>query len=158
SPVGGSDELAVLDEFIRQSRQELHERERERARLLGFIKDELDEPLGKLEKDVADILSRSQKLTEKGRDRFERVLIELSRMRKLIEDLLAMDEIKLGEVQLHIAPVDLDDMISSAVHSVFSAAEKKSVEIETSISGLTALADADRTAQLLVNLLSNAIR
>src|SRR5690606_5957723 len=158
SPEGCSDELAVLDVFIRQRRQELHERERERGRHLGFIKDELNEPVGKLQKDVADHLSRSQKLSEKALDLIERTRIELSRMRKLIEDLLAMDEIKLGEVQLHIAPVDLDDMISSAVHSVFSAAEKKSVEIETSISGLTALADADRTAQLLVNLLSNAIR
>jgi PAS domain S-box-containing protein len=78
----------------------------------------------------------------------------------LIEELLDMNRIVSGKVRLEIQPVDLVSIAKAAVESVRAITEAKKIHLLFSPSIPTAglPGDRDRLQQVLLNLLSNAIR
>ncbi len=85
---------------------------------------------------------------------------EVERLNRLVNDLLDLSRIESGAVKLTFDEVDLSELISSAVEAFQAQAQEKDIEVETDIpSGLPSVrADGDRVYQVLVNLISNALR
>jgi two-component system CheB/CheR fusion protein len=79
---------------------------------------------------------------------------------QLIDDLLDISRIIMGKLGLKISLVDPRIAIRSAIDSVHSIAEKKSIEIECHLGDEAALIHADltRLQQIIWNLLTNAIK
>jgi CheY-like chemotaxis protein/two-component sensor histidine kinase len=79
---------------------------------------------------------------------------------QLIDDLLDISRILRGKLTLEQAPVDLGQVIISALETVRLAAESKSLQIQTIISPAVGLVngDAGRLQQVIWNLLSNAVK
>jgi len=79
---------------------------------------------------------------------------------QLIEDLLDISRIVRGELSLSIDLVDLVEVITSAIEVVQSLADAKSIQLEstldTSIEKIWG--DSDRLQQVVLNLLTNAIK
>ncbi len=79
---------------------------------------------------------------------------------QLIEDLLDISRIVRGELSLSIDLVDLVEVITTAIEVVQSLADAKSIQIETildtSIEKISG--DSDRLQQVVLNLLTNAIK
>ncbi len=79
---------------------------------------------------------------------------------QLIEDLLDISRIVRGELSLCIDLVDLVEVITAAIEVVQSLADAKSIQIETildtSIEKISG--DSDRLQQVVLNLLTNAIK
>ncbi|MBE8987783.1 ATP-binding protein [Nostoc sp. LEGE 12450] len=79
---------------------------------------------------------------------------------QLIEDLLDISRIVRGELSLSIDLVDLAEVITAAIEVVQSLADAKSIQIETildtSIEKISG--DSDRLQQVMLNLLTNAIK
>ncbi|MEA5602345.1 ATP-binding protein [Nostoc sp. UHCC 0252] len=79
---------------------------------------------------------------------------------QLIEDLLDISRIVRGELSLSIDLVDLVEVITDAIEVVQSLADAKSIQIETildtSIEKISG--DSDRLQQVVLNLLTNAIK
>jgi CheY-like chemotaxis protein/two-component sensor histidine kinase len=79
---------------------------------------------------------------------------------QLIEDLLDISRIVRGELSLSIDLVDLVEVITAAIEVVQSLADAKSIQIETildtSIEKISG--DSDRLQQVVLNLLTNAIK
>ncbi len=79
---------------------------------------------------------------------------------QLIEDLLDISRIVRGELSLSIDLVDLVKVITAAIEVVQSLADAKSIQIETildtSIEKISG--DSDRLQQVVLNLLTNAIK
>ncbi|BDI14409.1 hypothetical protein ANSO36C_02110 [Nostoc cf. commune SO-36] len=79
---------------------------------------------------------------------------------QLIEDLLDISRIVRGELSLSIDLVDLVGVITDAIEVVQSLADAKSIQIETildtSIEKISG--DSDRLQQVVLNLLTNAIK
>ncbi|MBD2515908.1 PAS domain S-box protein [Nostoc sp. FACHB-973] len=79
---------------------------------------------------------------------------------QLIEDLLDISRIVRGEISLSIDLVDLVEVITSAIEVVQSLADAKDIQIETildtSIEKISG--DSDRLQQVVLNLLTNAIK
>ncbi|BAZ40453.1 multi-sensor hybrid histidine kinase [Calothrix sp. NIES-4101] len=79
---------------------------------------------------------------------------------QLIEDLLDISRIVRGELSLSIDLVDLVEVITAAIEVVQSLADTKSIQIETildtSIEKISG--DSDRLQQVVLNLLTNAIK
>ncbi|HYW18134.1 MAG TPA: ATP-binding protein [Nodularia sp. (in: cyanobacteria)] len=79
---------------------------------------------------------------------------------QLIEDLLDISRIVRGELSLSIDWVDLVEVITAAIEVVQSLADAKSIQIETildtSIEKISG--DSDRLQQVVLNILTNAIK
>jgi signal transduction histidine kinase len=80
--------------------------------------------------------------------------------KQIIEDVLDVSTIITGKMRLEIQPVNLAEIIKSAIESVRPAAEAKSIEMIAELENSPGLisGDYDRLQQVIWNLLSNAIR
>jgi len=79
---------------------------------------------------------------------------------KLIEDLLDMNRLMAGNVQLEIAEVDLGSLLQATMQSLQPAADAKGVQLIAAVSAGNGelLADGRRLQQVLWNLVHNAIK
>jgi signal transduction histidine kinase len=79
---------------------------------------------------------------------------------KLIEDLLDMNRLMAGNVQLELAPVDLGSLLQATMQSLQPAADAKGVQLIAAVSAGNGelIADGRRLQQVLWNLVHNAIK
>ncbi len=81
------------------------------------------------------------------------------RLRHLIDDLLDVEKIEAGRIQLKLSPVRLDRLVAEAVRTMDAAAARGGLELAGVIPGAVEVeGDPDRLTQVLINLLSNAVK
>jgi CheY-like chemotaxis protein len=92
----------------------------------------------------------------------ERRIIErqVNHMVRLVDDLLDVSRAARGKVELKLAPVEIARVVTDAVDMASPLLEERCHRLVTSVpaSGLMVDADADRLAQALGNLLTNAAK
>jgi signal transduction histidine kinase len=90
----------------------------------------------------------------------ENILISGRILLEIINDLLDLAKIEAGKVELHLAPVQLDDLCNTLIDFVRPTADKKKIDIAAVIGPdlPTLLTDRGKLRQILFNLLSNAIK
>ena len=88
------------------------------------------------------------------------VVNESHRLSRLINNLLDLQRLEAGKLELEIHPLDLARLIQEAVTSFQGAAQAKRVRLENAAGAgeVWLPADKDCLMQVLVNLLSNAIK
>ncbi|HEX5824655.1 MAG TPA: histidine kinase dimerization/phospho-acceptor domain-containing protein, partial [Candidatus Limnocylindrales bacterium] len=79
---------------------------------------------------------------------------------ELIDDLIDVASIESGQVQLALGPVDVEELIREGVETMRPQAGEKgiSLEVESVEPGLVAAADHGRFREIVLNLLSNALK
>ncbi len=78
---------------------------------------------------------------------------------RLIGDLVDASRISSGKLHVRLEPAAIHGVIARGVDDVLPAADEKGVEIRTAIDIVPiVLADTDRVEQIVVNLVSNAIK
>jgi PAS domain S-box-containing protein len=79
---------------------------------------------------------------------------------QIVEDVLDVSRIISGKIRLHIEPIDLSQVVRSAVDTVFPAAEAKQIRLQTELDprAATVPGDPDRLQQVVWNLVSNAVK
>ena len=87
-----------------------------------------------------------------------RVGVATTRMMLLINDLLDIEKIKTGMMRMECSIVMVSDLYELCSHTVEGLLAEKSITLNTDDSELEVYADADRIAQVLVNLVSNAVK
>lgn len=82
------------------------------------------------------------------------------RMLRILSELLDLSQVESGKIRLDLESVQPHSLVERAVSSVRNVAKEKNISIRTDmpVSSLTVNADADKTAWVLNNFLSNAIR
>jgi heavy metal sensor kinase len=80
------------------------------------------------------------------------------RMRKLIESLLELARFDAGQESLKRSPFDLSKTVAASVELVQPLADERDVKIISELSPLQILGDSERLAQVVTNLLTNAIQ
>jgi signal transduction histidine kinase len=83
---------------------------------------------------------------------------EVDRLSRLVKDLLDLTKIEAGRMQLYYADISVDAIIKRSVASVGQFAERHKVTLETEVARVEIEADCDRLVQVMVNLLTNAIK
>jgi signal transduction histidine kinase len=79
---------------------------------------------------------------------------------RLISDLLSMSKIERGVVAMNLKPTPLQQMIESSIRDYGEAAQKKGLRlsVEKSPEPVVVLADSEKTAECLRNIINNAIK
>jgi signal transduction histidine kinase len=83
---------------------------------------------------------------------------DVRRLGRLISDLLDLARMESGEEQLRIEEVDLSELITEAAGRAGAGTDRHALEITVAAGLPRVLADRDRLAQVLANLLANAIK
>jgi signal transduction histidine kinase len=169
----------VLEVALREALAERAEAEAARERLLareqaarshaeraGRLKEEFLAVLShELRTPLHAILGWTQILQGRSEDPTVRRGLEVIRRNttlqvRMIDDLLDVSRMVTGKLILQTEPVDLGELVRTAVDTVSPSAQAKHIElaIELEESARTAIGDPGRLQQVIWNLLSNAIK
>lgn len=97
-------------------------------------------------------------LTEMGKDSLKNVNGSITRLIDLVSDLIDIERLESGNLQLNLAQVPVENLFEKAMQSVSALASTSEIAFQSEDNGLIVRADESRMVQVLVNLLSNAIK
>ena len=82
------------------------------------------------------------------------------RLNRLVDDLLILSGIEMGETELHLEPLAMEDVLDHVLDVVAARIEEKKLKLLKDIpKGLPPIrADRDRLVQILLNVLDNAVK
>ncbi len=85
---------------------------------------------------------------------------ETRRLSRLIEDILSVSQLEVGSIELQFDQVDLKTLLSDAIRDVRGLADEKNLDLQLVLPSKLdpVLADRDKLAVVLNNLLGNAIK
>ena len=134
--------------------------ERARSEFVANVSHELRTPLTAIKGCAETLLGGGLDDTPRAAEFVEVIARHADRLRDLIEDLLDLASVEQGEARLRIGPVAVADVVSQAEATLRPSAERRSQALRAEVpAGLPAvLADRDRLAQVLINLVDNAIK
>jgi len=145
---------------LRRANDRLRELDRLKDDFLATMAHELRTPLTSI-RAFAEILHDHPGL-ESGKQRqfLEIVLHENERLSRLINQVLDLAKLESGEVDLRREEVALDELVAEAVDTFAGVVEQRGVTLEVACpEGCPRLpVERDRIVQVLVNLLSNALK
>jgi signal transduction histidine kinase len=96
--------------------------------------------------------------TETLRDYAERALRQSQRLEGLVNDLVEVSRLQQGKYTLHPEAVTLQRLVAQAVEVAQVTTTRHTIQVELTSEPLVVLGDAGRLEQVLLNLLTNAIR
>ena len=143
---------------MRKQAEELKELNEVKSRFFANISHELRTPLTLILGPVQDLLGMSEE--EPHQKRLGMILNNTKRLLKLINQLLDLSKIEGGKLELKAAQANFVPFCRGLVMSFESFAEQKSITLhfDTSDESIFMYYDSDKMEQILVNLLSNALK
>jgi two-component system sensor histidine kinase BaeS len=159
-PVSTNDELGDLARSLNYMAAELERLDAMRREFVADASHELRTPVANLAVAVEALRASLSAGEASAAPLVDAIEHEVARLRALVETLLDLSAIESGGVQLHMAPTDLTALIRRVVESFRARAAQAGVELLHTATGrpVSAVADPDRMAQVLSNLVDNALK
>jgi signal transduction histidine kinase len=133
--------------------------ERLRHQLIQMVSDELQKPLASITALLKTLLAGTfGKLTDKGMALRSKADSAAAQMLTLVKDLLDLENVESGSIELLRRKQSLRPLIDQSIHTVSGVAASFEVTVNSDAEDLEIYADGDRIVQVLVNLLTNAIK
>jgi two-component system phosphate regulon sensor histidine kinase PhoR len=152
-PIDGSDGVLV----IASDETRLHELEQTRRDFVSSVSHELRTPLSSINLMIETILANDED-DEALKLFLPRVKREVDRMVHLVEDLLDLARSEWGRLRLRREDVDLASVAGNIMKTFEPRAAQLGVKLTLEGSTARLDGDPDRLAQVLVNLIDNALR
>lgn len=156
--VKGMDELAELGRTFNDMADSLHQSEQRRREMTADIAHELRSPLAVQRAHLEALQDGIYPLTIEN---LQPVLDQSALLERLVEDLRTLALADAGELKLVKIEVNLKELLEGILEQFKATAENRSVTLSLSVDQNACLivhADPDRLAQVMNNLLTNAIR
>ena len=83
---------------------------------------------------------------------------DAQRLNRLINDMLDLDRIEAGRLTLHMEAVDINVVLQDAVERARASSDHHVIELKLDPAQPLTHCDADRVAQIIANLLTNAVK
>jgi PAS domain S-box-containing protein len=133
--------------------------ERMKQEFVQMISHDLKTPLSSIQMSL-DMIGRGMygELAETGKDRLEAATRNCNQLIALINDLLDIEKMQAGKLQLELESASSAVLIEEAVETVRGFAEKHNVSLAKEAQDIPVFVDKKRMIQLLVNLMSNAVK
>ena len=134
--------------------------ERSRADLVSTVAHELRSPLTSVKGFTATLLAKWTRFTDdQKRVMLETVNADADRVTRLITELLDVSRIESGRIEIHRELVDLPEQARKVMAGRGAAGESEDrFRVETGPGLPETWLDADKTFQILANLIENAVR
>ncbi|MCP4540912.1 MAG: HAMP domain-containing protein [Chloroflexi bacterium] len=155
--VTSQDELGEMATAFNTMAAELERQQDLRHRAMADIAHELRTPLSVLQIELESI---EDGLTTPTPEVVTGLQTDVAHIHRLVEDLRTLSLADAGELQLEADPVEMGDLIRGVVNRVRGVARSQNITLETQLpdAALPVTGDDQRLAQVLLNLLSNALQ
>jgi PAS domain S-box-containing protein len=154
-------EARKAQEAVRKAQEEAERANRAKSEFLASMSHELRTPLNA-------ILGFSELLSDDSTDQFDketrrRFLDQIhssgQHLLQLINDILDLSKVEAGQMELHLESVELGSLIQEVRATIEPLARSKSIALSTeSTREISLIADSAKVKQMLLNLVSNAIK
>jgi signal transduction histidine kinase/ActR/RegA family two-component response regulator len=151
--------LQTLEARVRERTHELEVANEEKSRFLANMSHELRTPLNGVVA-VADMLYKLQQ-TESGREYADIIRSSAMTVERVVSDVLDFSKIEAGQIRLEEKPFAVRQLVDNVVKPLAITAAAKGVSVTADFAGdvgETYLGDAHRLAQVLNNLVGNAVK
>jgi two-component system, sensor histidine kinase and response regulator len=146
---------------LKHARQRLRELNEEKNEFMGIAAHDLRNPLSAIKGYSEMMIEDAQalehrELEENGR----RVLETAARMAEMVQNLLDANRIERGEMQLHLARADLPAVVTAVLETQRprAATKQQTLQWQNNAGAVLVLADSIVLAQVIENLVSNAVK
>lgn len=155
-------ELDEREARLRVARDQAAAANRAKSEFLATVSHHLRTPLNAIIGFSQIILRRSDKVAanDKSKEYVAGILKSGEGLLAMIDDILDISAIDAGTIRLEVAPVDVAPLVPECVRRLADEIEETAVTVETELAPALPRLNADRKrlAQILVNVLSNAIK
>lgn len=157
SPLGTSSEVLRLTDDFNRMAAALERDEAQRTAMVADVAHELRTPLTAM---TLRLEALGEGLVPFDASEVKRLRRQAALLHRLVEDLRTLSLADAGRLALRPTPLDAAALAREAVEAAGPVARAKGVALEVAADGgdLALVADRDRLAQVLGNLLDNAIR
>ena len=154
-----SRELKQMADKIKNANIELKEKDKQKDDFLDTVAHELKTPITSI-RAFSEILLDDDDINPVLRKKFlSSVLSESERVSRLINNLLDIEKLATGNHELDLRPHKISNTIKKSIEKVKQFAQKHDVLIEKGpMSEVMLKYDEDRIIQVVINLLTNAIK
>ena len=155
-----SRELEKATAELKAANESLQELDRLKNEFISTVTHELRTPLTSI-RSLAEILHDNPDLETSQHQQFSAIIIkESERLTRLISQVLDFQKIESGTMEWHVAQVDLSEVISDAVAATDRLVQDKQIHLAVILPEQTPTVngDRDRLMQVMVNLISNAVK
>ncbi|MFQ5612382.1 MAG: ATP-binding protein [Anaerolineae bacterium] len=153
-------ELEAATAELRAANERLQELDKLKDDFISTVTHELRTPLTSI-RAFSEILYDNPDLNPERRVRFlDIILKENERLTRLINQVLDLSKIESGKMEWVLNEVELDELIRQALRTTGQLFREKNIRLEVDLPAEvpSVLVDRDRVMQVLLNLISNAIK
>lgn len=160
-PTGEKDSQFIGQVILLRNITPFKELDLAKTNFIGTVSHEFKTPIASIRMGV-QLLENEQVgiLNDEQRNLINGIHDDTERLLKITAELLNVTQIESGSIQINILSVEVEPMIRYAVNANKASADQKHVRINVNLSeGVSrVMADSEKTAWVITNLLSNAIR
>jgi PAS domain S-box-containing protein len=150
--------LAAANSELESLNARLQQAAEDQAEFLAVTAHELRTPIGVLAGAAETLSGYWEAITaEERRELFDAMTSSTTRLRRMLAELLMASRLQASALEMHIAPVEVAEVVASAITTVHATQGAVPVEYDGEL-GLRVQADHDRLGQAVENLLANAVR
>ena len=153
--------LQVSNRALEVSNTRLRELDRLKSDFVSNVSHDLRTPLTSIKQMVDNMLEGvGGSLTEKQQHTLSRMEVNADRLTRLINDLLDLSRIEAGQLKLNPAEISLAQIGQDVVETVRPIAVERNItlSVQTGEPVAPVWADPDRVYQIMMNLVTNAIK
>ncbi|MCP3939940.1 MAG: histidine kinase [Desulfobacteraceae bacterium] len=155
-----SRKLEKITMDLETANERLTELDRLKNEFISTVTHELRTPLTSV-RALAEILHTNPDLDKHKHQKFTNIIIkESKRLSRLINDVLNFQKIKSGKIQWEFACLDFREIIEDSMVSTEPLIKEKNIDLGLNIpkTQVQISGDGDRLIQVMVNLISNAVK
>lgn len=155
-----SNELEKATAELKAANERLQELDKLKNEFISTVTHELRTPLTSM-RALAEILHTHLDIDPAQQSQFTGIIVkEGERLSRLINDILDFQKIESGRIDWHISSTDLKEVIKDSVASTNQLILERDIQLKLNLPERvpSIAADRDRLIQVMVNLISNAVK
>src|SRR5712664_1856539 len=130
--------------------------ERLKSALLDSVTHDFRTPLTSMKAAVTSLLASQKADAAQRQELLSIINEECDRLNHLVEEASEMARLEAGEIELHFVPTPVEEIVQEALAHMKSSLGSRTVDVKVSPDLPRVRADAERTKDILVNLIDNA--
>lgn len=160
-PTGEKEEKLIGNVILLQNITPYKELDFAKTNFIATVSHELKTPISSIKMSL-QLLENEQigEINDEQKSLIESIKEDAARLLKITSELLNMTQVESGNIQLGIIPSVPDEILQYAIDANKTQADEKKIKFEINVPKIISkvLADSEKTAWVLTNLISNAIR